>query len=144
MGSNIVPIIYIIVMAIVVSVVKAAKKKVAGNTDAAQSAQKPVNTSRQTLKPTASPSTWWGSEAKTTTSDSESSFGFSNGFRDSFEGTSLNSDMPSEEGIDPCHDDMEHVERAEEPAPGFMDRTTANELVRGIVISEVLQRKTRR
>ena len=143
MGSNIVPIIYIIVMAIIVSIVKAVKKKAADNTGAAQSAQKPVNTSRQTAKPAASPSTWWGSEAKTT-SDSESSFGFSNGFRDSFEGTSLNSDMPSEEGIDPCHDDMEHVERAEEPAPGFMDRTTANELVRGIVISEVLQRKTRR
>lgn len=59
-------------------------------------------------------------------------------------GTEPDASFTYEEGVDPCHDDMEHV-HSEETEPNIgMDQSTANELVRGFVISEILSRKRRR
>ena len=58
------------------------------------------------------------------------------------------------EGFDPCHDDqLEGLRRAEaepafiaapQPAPGLRLTWTSNDVVRGIVMSEILNRKTLR
>lgn len=64
---------------------------------------------------------------------------FTSGF-----GAEPDSSVTYEEGIDPCHDDMEHIAQQEDAAPEGMNRETANELVRAFVMSEVLTRKRRR
>ena len=69
----------------------------------------------------------------------ESETDFTSGF-----GAEPDSSVTYEEGIDPCHDDMEHIAQQEDAAPEGMNDKTANELVRAFVMSEVLTRKRRR
>ncbi len=64
-------------------------------------------------------------------------------FESGFSDTAPDPAVTYEEGIDPCHDGMEHASPAEPQAEPAMDRETANELVRAFVMSEILTRKKR-
>ena len=81
-----------------------------------------------------------GSERDFRQSGFETDGDFTSGFHDE----PIDPSVTYEEGIDPCHDDMEHTVSAEETAEGGMSRETANELVRAVVMSEVLNRRCRR
>ena len=48
------------------------------------------------------------------------------------------------EGEDPCHDDLSPITSSSADVPVPADNERARELMRGIVISEILTRKTRR
>lgn len=72
------------------------------------------------------------------------SFSSEKDFVSGFTGAVPDPNVTYEEGIDPCHDDMDHVsEEQTSPEPG-MSRENASELVRAFVMSEVLSRKRRR
>lgn len=81
-----------------------------------------------------------GSERDFRQSGFETDKDFTSGFHEE----PIDPSVTYEEGIDPCHDDMEHTILTEEPTDSGMSRETANELVRAFVMSEVLNRKRRR
>ena len=53
------------------------------------------------------------------------------------------SQMDYHEGEDPCHDDMEPIVPSAEAEPGYRPVFRVNELAKGFVIGEILNRKKR-
>lgn len=100
----------------------------------------------QTVSPSPAPAAPRREPAPVKTEDNfrESSFDSETDFESGSIGVSPDPDVTYEEGIDPCHDGMDHAAPESLQEETGMSRETANELVRGFVMSEVFSRRKRR